>query len=124
MADMYTDTYIAGNKPEATQAFGNLTPHLYPNESNNDPPSENTVDGNPLTHERNNFGHTQPSRTENNTENQSDWSHLYACDVTTNQGQWDFGPMGDSLDWDSLYDFNNIQASEVWTDAQGKATNT
>ena len=144
MADVHTDTYIAGNKPEATQAFGNSTPYLYPNKSTNDPPSvENTVDGNPLTHESNSFGHTRPSRTENNMENQShypagiDWSHLYAGDGTTNQDQWDFRPMNDSahrnsslfntaswdgMDWNSLY-FNNVQTSEGWTDDQGKSTN-
>jgi hypothetical protein len=27
--DMHTDTYIAGNKLEATQAFENSPPHLY-----------------------------------------------------------------------------------------------
>jgi hypothetical protein len=27
--DMHTDTYIAGNKLEATRAFKNSTPHLY-----------------------------------------------------------------------------------------------
>jgi len=131
--------YIAGNKPKATPPFGNSIPHLYPNESNNDSLlAENAVDSNRLTHKSNNFGHTQSSQTENNTENQSDWSHLYACDVTTNQGQWDFRSMddsarrnsslfntasGDGLDWNSLYDFNNIQASKVWADPQGKATN-
>jgi uncharacterized protein with NAD-binding domain and iron-sulfur cluster len=138
MADMYIDTYTAGNKPEATRTFGNSTSHLYPNESTNDPPlAENTVDRNSLTHESNSFGHTRPSQTETAG---GDWSH--AGDSTTNQDQWDFGSMNDSthrnsslfntangagLDWNSFYttldDFNNIQASEVWTDAQGKATN-
>jgi hypothetical protein len=136
---MHTDTYIAKKKPEAIQAFENSTPHLYPNEPTNNPPlAENTVDSNTLTHESNNFGQTQPPRTENNPAG-GDGSHFYAGDGTTSQDQWDFGSMsdsahrnpslfttasGDGMDWNSWYlnDFNNIQALEVWTDVQGKAT--
>jgi hypothetical protein len=108
MADTHIDTYVARNTPEATQAFGNSTSHLYPNESTNDPSlAKNTVDGSSLTHESNNFGHTQPSQIETDG---LDWNDLYTA--------------SGAEDWNSLYaiDFNNIQA-EIWTDAQGQATN-
>jgi len=62
---MYIDTYIARNKSKATQAFGNSTPHLYPDDLNNDLLlAENTVDVNSLTYENNNFGHARLSQTE------------------------------------------------------------
>lgn len=140
MTDMHTDTYIAGNAPEATPTFGNLTSHLYPNKSTNDLLLvENTVDGNSLTYERNNFGHARLSQVETAG---GDWSLFYAGDSVTNQDQWGFGLINnsahrdssvlntasrDGMGWNTLYalnDFNNIQTPPgVWTDAQGEVIN-
>jgi hypothetical protein len=51
---------------DAAQTFENSASYLYPNGSTNHPPSaENTVE-NSLTHESNNFRHTQPSQIETN----------------------------------------------------------
>jgi hypothetical protein len=103
---------------DASQTFDNSTSYLYPNESINDPPlAENVVDGNSLTHESNNFGHTQPSQIDIGG---LDWNELYTY---TGSGAEDWKNLYTIGDYATLDDFNNIQAPEIWTDNQGQATN-
>jgi hypothetical protein len=108
MADMQTDPYTAGN--QSAQAS------MYRNKPTDD--ASTALGVNPPTVGNNRSGDAQSETDE--IEDQlhyatgTDWSHFYACDNNTNQGQWNNFTSVNNLERGDLSVFNTT--SEDGTD--------